>query len=531
MKNTNKSFFNSLAIFISLCLFLPKILFASAVWTPQIGYPKPIGAGLFQTPLISDTWNGKLGSYTITLSYDPTMLEISDISIPNNSIFAGNTFFDKTSFKSGKTTIVAFQVTNTEQSYEKNTFAVVSWKKLKKTRYQSTIAFSVDQVIESELDEIFVDSQSQVVSINTRLEQQLGFSTVSTILYNGATTLNAAGKGSGNTVTFASQTPSICTVSGSTVTAISTGTCTIAAIQAGNMEYNSILVLQDFEIKKPDSSFVYIPNYDLSTVSVYDALINALVSVIPVGQHPYGVAISRDAKKAYIADEEQISVIDATTNTIIKKIPNITGMLAVSADNTQLYALYQNSNQSLLNSIAVIDTESYKIINTISVGDNSQNIAINTIGNRVYVSNKNDSSISVIDTKNNIVIKTITGINAPGYLVSNEQKIYVVSNDNVLSAINNSNYSLIKTLDYIKNEPIHGIAINPNGSYVYISQDSGISVINTENDSIINTIPIKTNGIGVNPYGNVYAWDNTGVFFIDPKTNKLTIQLINNAEH
>jgi hypothetical protein len=49
--------------------------------------------------------------------------------------------------------------------------------------------------------------------------------------------VSATGGGSGNPVTFSSLTPAICSVSGSTVTAITVGQCQVAANQLGNGNY------------------------------------------------------------------------------------------------------------------------------------------------------------------------------------------------------------------------------------------------------------------------------------------------------
>jgi len=54
-------------------------------------------------------------------------------------------------------------------------------------------------------------------------------------------TLTATGGGSGNPVTFTSQTTGVCTTggtNGSTIPGVTAGTCTIAANQAGNAAYN-----------------------------------------------------------------------------------------------------------------------------------------------------------------------------------------------------------------------------------------------------------------------------------------------------
>jgi hypothetical protein len=52
-------------------------------------------------------------------------------------------------------------------------------------------------------------------------------------------TVNATGGASGNTVTFSSVTPSVCSVSAATVTIVGAGTCTVRASQAGNNNYNA----------------------------------------------------------------------------------------------------------------------------------------------------------------------------------------------------------------------------------------------------------------------------------------------------
>ncbi len=71
--------------------------------------------------------------------------------------------------------------------------------------------------------------------------QAIAFTTVPVeqLIASGAFPVAATGGGSGNTVTFSSLTASICNVSGANVTPIAPGTCTIAANQTGNGDYNA----------------------------------------------------------------------------------------------------------------------------------------------------------------------------------------------------------------------------------------------------------------------------------------------------
>ncbi|NNC24820.1 hypothetical protein HKX41_11815, partial [Salinisphaera sp. USBA-960] len=55
----------------------------------------------------------------------------------------------------------------------------------------------------------------------------------------GAFTVSASGGASGNPGVFASTTPAVCTVAGSTVTMLAAGACGLTANQAGNANYSA----------------------------------------------------------------------------------------------------------------------------------------------------------------------------------------------------------------------------------------------------------------------------------------------------
>ena len=78
----------------------------------------------------------------------------------------------------------------------------------------------------------------QTVSIG-KGNQTISFGAAPTLNFGGTGTASATGGGSGNPVRFTSTTAGVCTVSGSMVTGITVGTCTIAADQAGNANFNA----------------------------------------------------------------------------------------------------------------------------------------------------------------------------------------------------------------------------------------------------------------------------------------------------
>lgn len=81
--------------------------------------------------------------------------------------------------------------------------------------------------------------------------QTISFSKIpATTLLTGSANLNATAS-SGLPVSFASNTSSVCTVSGTTATLVSLGTCTVKATQAGNSNFKAALVVsQSFAVDK-----------------------------------------------------------------------------------------------------------------------------------------------------------------------------------------------------------------------------------------------------------------------------------------
>jgi hypothetical protein len=95
--------------------------------------------------------------------------------------------------------------------------------------------------------------------------------------YGGTYPLVANGGGSANSVTFASATSSVCTVTGTTASFVGVGTCTIDANQAGNTDYSAApQVTQSFNVgqasqaititSRPPASGIYGGTYSLAAI-------------------------------------------------------------------------------------------------------------------------------------------------------------------------------------------------------------------------------------------------------------------------
>ncbi len=214
---------------------------------------------------------------------------------------------------------------------------------------------------------------------------------------------------------------------------------------------------------------------------------------------------------AYVAnDNNKVSVIDTSNNTVINTIPvlspdNIVKAIAITPDGRYLYVT------NLYNVVAVIDTCSNTVVTTITVGDFPSGIAVTPDGRYVYVANSGlatstSGTVSVIDTNTNLVIATIpVGRDPVGVAISD--------NVSVIDTATNTVVTTIAVGDFPQ-----GIAITPNGNFAYVanqgqsSLSNTVSVINLSTNTVITTITVglgPTN-VAITPNGNFVYVTNVG---------------------
>ncbi len=109
----------------------------------------------------------------------------------------------------------------------------------------------------------FGDYSTNVVVAVAKQNQTISFGTLANKLSSDAPFAVSATVSSGLGISFSSLTTPVCTVSGTTITLVSVGSCSIAADQAGNATYNAApQVVQSFTVAPPP------PTVSLTTQSL-----------------------------------------------------------------------------------------------------------------------------------------------------------------------------------------------------------------------------------------------------------------------
>ena len=119
-----------------------------------------------------------------------------------------------------------------------------------------------------------------------KANQTITFGTLTDKKVNDANVTLSASASSGLAVSFASSTPTVCTVAGTTLDIVGAGTCTVTASQAGNDDYNPApSVERSFQVTKLDQTITF-------AQPASPAVYNSTFSVAPTATSDLTVAVT-----------------------------------------------------------------------------------------------------------------------------------------------------------------------------------------------------------------------------------------------
>ena len=205
----------------------------------------------------------------------------------------------------------------------------------------------------------------------------------------------------------------------------------------------------------------------------------AAAGSLPIaGAAPSGLSLSADGTRLYVALNmaHEVAVIDTQTFTLVKRVP--VGIYpyttVVSADSSKVYVTNWGGRQPgpndftdgmfpvvvdrrtgipITGTVSVIDAASLTVVQTIDVGLHPTGMALAPAGNRLYVTNANSDTISVIDTGSDRVVDTLHVGNAEW-----------------------------RGPDVILGSSPNAVAVSPNGRTLYVANGSqnAIAVVDAE---------------------------------------------------
>lgn len=220
----------------------------------------------------------------------------------------------------------------------------------------------------------------------------------------------------------------------------------------------------------------------------------------------------------------------AKAESVVATIP-VTSSTGVDIDQIQ-GLLYVGSSTGV---IAVIEERTNLQVNTIHLGGQVGDLAVNPVTSRLYVCDYIRGLVTVFDTRRNMIITTIPirgGDGSPSSVVVNARtnKIYVTDWERAVVVIDGATNTIITEIfgPVLPNR----LAINTITRRLYIADENyygGVGVADTDTDQFITEIftpGMFTTGVAVDfVHHRIYASEQTSVFNhamvteIDDRTN------------
>ena len=154
-------------------------------------------------------------------------------------------------------------------------------------------------------------------------------------------------------------------------------------------------------------------------VSMLDARNGMMRWHTGVGVHPAAVAVDATTRRVFVVNAGQmgriglgpgsVSVLDAETGRVVGTIPVGRGAVAAAVDNRAGRVFVANEESR---SISMLDARSGVILRTVSVGFATA-LAVDEMAGRVIVANGGSGTVSVLDAATGAIVRTVIVAGGP----------------------------------------------------------------------------------------------------------------------
>ena len=211
---------------------------------------------------------------------------------------------------------------------------------------------------------------------------------------------------------------------------------------------------------------------------------------------PTGLALDDKKDILYVVTKQDNSLycIDLKTKTIRHKIDLGTEAYTclLSPDQSRLYISLWGGDK-----VVAYDTKNNQLVDSISVGDNPNDLCISHNGRNLYVSNANDNTVSVIDLKKSKVLETLNTAVYPTPLSGTTSNSVALTNDDKTLYVANADNNCLAVFDVSDPGSSHSLGFVPTGWYPSVVRviDTKLYVANAKG---LSSLP---NPQGPNPTG------------------------------
>lgn len=218
----------------------------------------------------------------------------------------------------------------------------------------------------------------------------------------------------------------------------------------------------------------------------------AMISKVPLFKvaHWDYMTFDPESDRLYITHEQSVDVLDVLKHHVVGSISNMSGVHGV--------ALAPNLGKGFIsdgvsNNVVVFDLVTLKSLDIIPAGSKPDAIVYDPHTTRVFAANGKSNDLTVINAKDDKVVKTIKLSGKPEFSVINNSGLLFVNieDKSQISVIDTENLKVIKTYDLSPNctDPT-GLAIDTAQNRLFsVCSNKVMVILQGETGKILDTLP------------------------------------------
>ena len=136
-----------------------------------------------------------------------------------------------------------------------------------------------------------------------------------------------------------------------------------------------------------------------------DGSTRTVTATVPVGKRPYSMVVDPGSHTVYVTNDGGVSVIDGSTRTVTATLPVGKDLQAAAVD-PGTHTVYVTNDGGVApgggiehGTVSVIDASARTVTATVPVGHQPSRVAVDPGTHTVYVTNRGDDTVSVIESR------------------------------------------------------------------------------------------------------------------------------------
>jgi len=292
-----------------------------------------------------------------------------------------------------------------------------------------------------------------------------------------------------------------------------------------------------------EGSVIYVTNEDSNTVTVISGDTHEVIATIPVGKRPRGIKVSPDGSVFYVAlsgspkcpptmDDEEcekmvadksadgIAEVNAMTQEVVRILPSGSDpeQFDVNWETGRLYVSNEDTHTS-----SILDLNSGTLLMTIPTGLEPEGVRLTPDGSRFYVSGEVASDITVLDANTGDEITRIgVGLRPRDILFTADSSTAFISAEfgGAINIIDVASNSMTGEIPLPEGSLPMGLVLSPDESMLYVANGRGqtVTAIDLASRQVVNSVVV-----GPRPWGLAISPDGTTLYSANGPSDDVSV--------